>query len=254
MRTLKNNITYTLGAAFADCIVFVSGDNLKAATEILGFALRGKRTVVILNGIEIPKLAAGSSGPGGVANLTMVAQFSDRKDQATLLRAFAIVRKRMDARLWLVGDGIELELSGLASDLGVERDVKFWGFQGREAVQDVLGKTTVYCFSSRKESFGIAVLEAMAAGLPVVACDVEGVRTLITDGVTGLLARPNDPDDLARLILRCLEAPALRAQLGKAARAKAVAEFSIERCAEAYGDLVSEVVASLSRIGQETES
>jgi glycosyltransferase involved in cell wall biosynthesis len=111
-------------------------------------------------------------------------------------------------------------------------------------VQELLRKTTVYCLSSRKEGLVRAVLEAMAVGLPLVACDVEGVRVVNADGVTGLLARPCDPDDLARPILQCLEDLALQARLGQAARARAIADLSIERCAEAYGDLVRGLVAS----------
>jgi glycosyltransferase involved in cell wall biosynthesis len=240
--TLRNNIRYACGAAFADRISFVSPDNFQAAQSSCT-AVQGKRCVVICNGIQVPKLPAGSPRSDGVANLTMVGQFSENKDQATLLHAFALVRKRAKARLWFVGDGVETALSDLACDLAVEGEVSFWGFQDGEAVQDLLRKTTVYCFSSRSEGFSLAVLEAMAAGLPVVACNVEGVRNLITDGVTGLLARPGDPEDLARMILRCLEDPALRAKLGQAARARAIAEFSIEGCVKAYGDLVRETVA-----------
>lgn len=234
-------IKYALGAAFGDCISFVSTDCLQAAARVCGTALRAKRCVVVPNGVNVGAFRAVFSGSDQIANLTMVGQFSHGKDQATLLRAFAIVRARARARLWLVGDGLELALSGLASALGVERDVTFWGFQDGHAVQDLLSKTTVYCFSSRAESFGLSVLEAMAAGLPVVACNVAGVRTLITHGVSGLLARPNDPDDLACYILRCLEDPVLRARLGQAARARAVADFSIQRCAAAYGELVMQL-------------
>jgi glycosyltransferase involved in cell wall biosynthesis len=223
-------------------MVFVSEDNFQVAAKIYGCVLRRKHTTVILNGIEIPKVAAGTAGLGEVPNLTMVAQFSKNKDQETLLRAFAIVRKRTDARLWLVGDGIEAALKGLASDLGVERDVTFWGFQDREAVQELLRRTTVYCFTSRRESFGLALIEAMALGLPVVACNVEGVRILITDGATGFLARPGEPDDLARRIQRLLEDPVLRAKLGHAARARVMLQFSLERCVSAYVDLVRGLV------------
>jgi len=241
-RTLKSKAKYAVGATLADRMVFVSEDNFQVAAKIYGRALRRKHKIVILNGIEVPKLAAGTAGHAEVPNLTMVAQFSKRKDQETLLRAFAIVRERTDARLWLVGDGIEAALKGLASDLRVERDVTFWGFQDREAVQELLRRTTVYCFTSQGESFGLAVLEAMALGLPVVACNVEGVRVLITDGATGSLARPADPDDLAQRIQRLLEDPVLRAKLGQAARVRVMAEFSLERCASAYGELVRGLV------------
>ena len=67
--------------------------------------------------------------------------------------------------------------------------------------------------------------------------------TLIAAGVTGLLVRPDDRDDLARLIARCLEDPATRARLVQAARALTIGDFSIERCAAAYGDLMREPVA-----------
>ena len=241
-RTLTYRIKYRIGAAFADCIVFPSADTLKLVSQLYRSAVRGKRRIVIHNGSDLRTCPAGRLQTDNVPTLTMVGQFSERKDQATLLRAFAIVLKHADARLWLVGDGLEEALKGLASDLGVEPAVTFWGFQNTTQVQEILSRTTVYCFSSRCESFGIAVLEAMVAGLPIVACDVEGIRTLIQHGRSGLLAPPHNPAALAKLILGCLEDPALRVKLGQAARARAIAEFSIERCAAAYGDLVMQLV------------
>jgi glycosyltransferase involved in cell wall biosynthesis len=100
----------------------------------------------------------------------------------------------------------------------------------------------VSCLSSVHEGVPIALIEAMAAGVPIVASDCGAVRDIVDDGQQGYLVPVGDVDRFAdRLRLLAGDAD-LRAQLGKAGRARAEREFNIERTARAYEDLLTELV------------
>jgi glycosyltransferase involved in cell wall biosynthesis len=83
-------------------------------------------------------------------------------------------------------------------------------------------------------------MEAMAAGLPVIACRVGGIPELVEDGVTGILVPPNDPDALGAAIARVLESPTLAAALGSAAREKIAKHFSMPRMIAGFTDVLLE--------------
>ena len=161
----------------------------------------------------------------------MVARLHPMKDQATLIRAFAEVAKQHPrAELWLIGDGTRAgELCALAVAEGVADRVVFWG--PRRDVPELLGRLDVFAFSTtRDEGFGIALIEAMAAGLPVVASDVPACREVLADGEAGRLVPAGDPDALATELRALLRDPGLRAAW--AARATAhVGAYTAERCA-----------------------
>lgn len=152
----------------------------------------------------------------------MVARFQEPKDHATLLRAVARLPQPLE--LDLVGDGPRLPaIRRLAAELGLGQ-VRFLG--ERDDVPTLLARAQIAVLASRKEGLPLAILEAMRAGLPVVASRVGGVPELIEHGVSGSLVPPSDPEPLAHALARLIEAPALRARLGAGARARFVAHHS----------------------------
>ena len=145
------------------------------------------------------------------------------------------------AVLVVLGEGPErAALEALARDLGVADRVFLLG-----RVPDVaawLRRATVYVHPARWEGFGLGVLEAMHASLPVVATRVSSLPELVVDGETGYLVQSDDPPALAAAIARALDEP----QLGAAGRKRAVAEFSVARMADRHAALYATLASASS--------
>jgi glycosyltransferase involved in cell wall biosynthesis len=177
--------------------------------------------------------AAGSGGRGGppdgatAVRLVMVARFSPQKDHPLLLRALAGLRE-LPWELWLVGGGERegaVRREALRLDLGDR--VRFFG--ERRDVPEILAAGHVFVLASRWEGLPLTVLEAMRAGLPVVAADVGGVREAVVHGETGLLFPRGDAGALRRCLELLIASPAERVRLGAAGRARWEKEFTLER-------------------------
>lgn len=175
--------------------------------------------------------------------IVCVANLRRQKGHDVLLRAFAqVVRELTDAQLSLIGDGpLRDELQELAKRLGIAQQVHFQG-----SVDDVwpyLADADVFALASHYEPLGIAVLEAMAAGLPVVATRVGGLVGLIEPDVTGSLVQPDDPGALASSLVSLLSSPQTLDAMGAAARARA-SEHRAERMAAGYFELYDRLLQS----------
>jgi glycosyltransferase involved in cell wall biosynthesis len=160
-----------------------------------------------------------------------VGRLIEQKDHATLLRAFARVRERQpDARLAILGGGpLEAETRSRADSLGLAEAVTL---PGRTEIRDWLARADVFVHTSRWEGFGIVLLEAMLAGLPVVATRVSAVPEVVADGETGALVEAGDAEGVARELAALLADPELRRRLGDAGRERARTEFSVAQMAE----------------------
>ena len=150
-----------------------------------------------------------------------VALFRPEKGHEVLLDAFALVRERVpDARLVLVGRGeLMSRLQARVVELDLEKSVEITG--PVPEIWPYLARADVFALASTSEAFGIAVVEAMAAGLPVVASDVGGIPELVDAGVTGELFPPGDHQALADHLVRILTAPEQRARMSRSALAAA---------------------------------
>jgi len=181
--------------------------------------------------------------PGGVPLAVAVGRLIAQKDHATLLRAFALARERIpNARLAILGSGpLESETRALSRDLGLEGAVSL---PGRTAVSDWLERADVFVHTSRWEGFGIVLLEAMLAGLPVVATRVSAVPEVVISGETGALVEAGDVEGVARELARLLGDEELRRRLGAAGRERARTEFSVGRMAERTIAVYEDVLGS----------
>ena len=175
-----------------------------------------------------------------------VAALAPHKSQRDLLLAAKLaLGRRPDLRFWIAGEGpLRGELEAEHARLGLGDRVRFLGF--REDVADLLAAADVFGVSSYLEGMGTSTLDAMAAGLPVVATRVGGIPEIVEDGVTGVLVSPRDPEALANAILDLAAAPALRERMGGEARMK-VRAFSADRTAERTRDAYEAALARLTQ-------
>ena len=108
---------------------------------------------------------------------------------------------RADILILIIGDGSERKnLENLVKKLGLQEKVKFLGQIPNEKIPAYLAGADCFCLPSLREGFGIVILEAMAAGLPVIGTNVGGIKDLIEDGKTGLLIEPKNPQAISQAI------------------------------------------------------
>ncbi len=171
-----------------------------------------------------------------------VAALAPHKSQSDLLEAAAqALRTRPELRFWIAGEGaLRSELEAQQKRLGLEQTVRLLGF--REDVTDLLRAADIFCVSSNLEGLGTSTLDAMAAGLPVVATRVGGIPEIVADGVSGILVAPRDPSGLAGAIVALAADPARRAAMGAAGRGR-VQEFSADRTSEGTHRVYLEALA-----------
>lgn len=197
---------------------------------------------VMLHGVDLTAVRSGSLAreealdrlrihDGGFVFGT-VGNLTPKKDQGTLLEAFARVRSQIPG-CWLVVVGTgprEVELRTLSRQLGIEQAVRFLGM--REDVEDLLPGFDTFVLSSLHEGLSIALIEALAAGVPVVATRVGGIPQLIAHGENGLLVPARDVSRLARTMAGLVSDEAERKRLAAAGPVRA-ADFSIQSAADA---------------------
>ena len=192
----------------------------------------------VYNGI--PDFAVPAKPGGEPVVLTMVARFDAPKDHATLLRAASnLVQHQWTLRL--AGSGPLLaSAKELAIRLGLEKRVEFLG--ECSDVSGLLSGSHIFVLMSRSEAFPISILEAMRAGLPVVASDVGGISEVVEDGETGFLIPSGDHDTLSDRLALLLDSPGLRSALGNNARKRYVTHFTAEMMVAKTLDVYADVV------------
>jgi len=165
--------------------------------------------------------------PGDIL-IGSVGRLVEQKDYPTQLRAFAMaVEKFPKLRMVLAGDGpLKSGLLRMAQDLKISERVSFIGHC--ERVPAFLRCLDIFVLASKFEPFGVAVLEAKAAGLAIVATRVNEIPEILSDGRSGLLSPPEDPDEISRLFVLLARNDELRARLGRQAVAEARARNSLE--------------------------
>lgn len=181
--------------------------------------------------------------------LGTVGMLEARKGHRHLLEALArIVRTGEGAHMicLIAGDGsLRAELQRDAELLGIARQVRFLG--RIDDVRTVLAATDIFVFPSLREGLGVAVLEAAASGLAVVASDTGGIGDVIENGVNGILVKPGDSEALASAISRMAAAPGERAAMGQAARARAERDFAMTTMAARTVELYRSCLAAIGR-------
>jgi len=213
------------------------------------FGLRPDNAEVIFNGVNLDEATPADRTNPLTGPLTVLAmgRMVDNKGFDLLLDAFArVAPNHRGADLVLAGYGrVQADLRTQADRLGVAARVRFPGRLDRGQVGAALAAADVYVVPSRVEPFGIVILEAWNAGLPVIATNRGGPPEFVTDGVDGMLVDMLDVGSLARVLDWVLRDRDLRARLGRAGQLK-VKRFGWPVAIERYRDLYARVLASNS--------
>lgn len=242
LHELPRTVGYLLRKAMAcaDAVVFCSET---CAAHYADIPVR--KSLTIVNALYFPEIGAvRHQGHGG--KIVMAASINKNKGQDLLLEAFARL-DRDDAELWLYGTvglsarGFVKNLRNKVKKLGLEARVHFPG--PTTDVLEVFRSAAVVVHVSWTESFGMALVEAQSCGVPVIAHDLEGMREVVVDGVTGYLIPPGDVTALTVRLDELLSDPSLRNRMGGAGYWVMREKFDIGLRVKEYSKLYQELAA-----------
>jgi glycosyltransferase involved in cell wall biosynthesis len=236
-----------------NAVVFVSGADFESGRKWR--LARPEKMRLIRNGVDIGGLLHPGIPASGVDEIRFrlklaspvvgtVARLHRQKGIVYLLEAAQeIHRQRPEAKIVVVGGGpLENTLRRKAGRSGLGRNLLLLG--ERADARELLFLFDIFVLPSLWEGLPLALIEAATLGKPIVATDIDGVREIVSEGETGLLVPPKNPDRLAAAILRLLNDPELSARLGQNARSAIPARFSLSRMVEEIGQLYLELAGS----------
>lgn len=242
-----------------DEVVFVSDDARRVA--LAAGAVRDRRVHTIVNGVDARAYLRGSdarrrvraefSVPDDAPVVGIIARLTAAKDHVNLFDAFLrVLEAHTDARLLVVGDGeLRAELEQAVQQRSLSGAVVFAG--RRDDVADVLSAFDVFVLSSATEGLAVTLLEAMAAGLPVVATRVGGNPEVVVDGDTGSIVPPRDPAALGAAIGEMLSDRACAKRMGERGAERARGRFGIDAMVNGYVALYDALAARRARLQPE---
>jgi len=220
--------------------IVVSDPQIDDSARFLGCP--NSRLRCVENGVDTNRFRFVSRTPSERPGIAVVGSLSPVKRPELAVRAFEVfLRTFPGARLVFTGDGpLRSMLKNLCAGSEVGGAVAFAGI--RSDVDGILGECDLLWHPSRSEGFGLAVAEAMAAGLPVVAADVEGVRELVVQGETGTLVLFEDPSAVAKISVEILSDPARYGRMARAARSRIEERFRVDQMVEGYLEAARDAV------------
>lgn len=170
-----------------------------------------------------------------------VSNFREVKRIPDVLRIFHILQRKVPSRLLMMGEGVELEPARhLAAELGISSRVSFLGPVTK--VSEILAQLDLFLLPSQYESFGLAALEAMASGVPVICTRAGGLPEVVEDGVSGILCDVGDCSSMARSAAQILLEPQRHRAMREAARKRAVELFPQDLIVARYEELYNSVL------------
>jgi glycosyltransferase involved in cell wall biosynthesis len=220
-------------------IITVSESDMRLAYE---HRIGKKSTLkVIHNGVPDVDMALRAKPETEPATIIMVARFSQQKDHAQLIKALSGLRN-MKWHLDLIGEGESKDSIGsLARQLNIADRISFLG--ARRDVAQCMAKAQLFVLTSNWEGFPMTILEAMRAGLPVIASDVGGVREAVVDNCTGFLIPPGDASLLQKRLHSLIEDTGMRRKMGECGRRRYESYFTVEHMLEKTLALYQDVVS-----------
>lgn len=225
--------------------------NSKGLAKLAKLTAPDQQVEIVGNGVDISHFAD-LTKPYSLAEnlpclLITVGRLNAQKNLSCLLEALASLTYE-NWRLEIVGDGPEREmLSTKAKNLGIAEKITFSGWLDREELLSHLAAADVFVFPSIQEGMPNAVLEAMAAGLPVLACEIEGCEELVVHEQTGLLVPPGNVDAFRDALSRLLPDRDICRRFGENGKLRAEKEYTWPAAADAYLRLCQESISTALR-------
>ena len=231
-RALRRIVTKYLVGRGIMTPVAISKSNQRMVADYYGLPL--ERVDMVHNPVDVKRFANGEKENDGQFRFITAGRFSPEKNQQMMYRAFAaFLEKGHDARLLMLGRGAEEEnLKALAKELKISNRIDYGGFVPN--VEDYLKTADVFLLSSHYEAQPLCVLEAMAAGLPVISTDVGGVADIVTDN--GILVAPGDEKAMAEAMERLYLNEELRHAMS-CLSASYAANFDVSNTINGYAQL-----------------
>jgi glycosyltransferase involved in cell wall biosynthesis len=239
-------------AGLADHVICNSQDAISFAIQYEG--VRPEQMTYIPNGVlpvhtryDVETLRKELGASSDTVLIGSIGRLVPQKGYHSLLQAFRQFQQHLpDSLLLIIGQGpLFSELQAQVEALSLATNVKLLG--ERTDIERLLSCINVYVQASLFEGMPNALMEAMAAGKPVIATAVDGNRELIENGRTGWLVRPEKPDILAQTMLFAVRHPEESRQLGKTAAQHITAKFSVEKMVDAYDQMFQSVISRTSR-------
>lgn len=214
--TFPKKIVWKAMIMFHNHFNLVTAPSESIAHELKRHGLK-TRVTVLSNGLDLKRFKPKKNYKSSSPRILYVGRLGYEKNIEILLRAMKLVLKNSPkAALTIVGQGPAMEsLKRLASELGMQRSVKFTGFVKNEKLPKIYQSHDVFVTASTFETQGIVIIEAMASGLPVVGVNKYAVPDIVKHGKNGFVAEPGDYEEIARFIIKLIEHERLRHTMGK---------------------------------------
>lgn len=236
---------------YTDCAVGVNSNIEKLIQR--KFKTDHTKTITIYNGVDIEEIYSSDKKLTLRKELNIsendkiigiVANFRKIKNHIFLLKTFKQLLKSYNhVRLLLIGQGFkgdtdnsEQEIRNFIKEEGLGINVSLLGY--RSDIPDFLKIMDIFCLTSYKEGLPISLLEAMAAGLPVVGTDVEGIRDVIIPNKNGFLVQINDIEEMKNVLYTLLQDESLRYKFGKESIFMVKKKYALQHCVNRYQDLI----------------
>lgn len=232
-------INEKLGAALSSKIICVSESDRQLALH--SSLTHSSKLVTIHLGIE-DSCSITAQPEHQPPKIAMVARFDKQKDHFTLLNAISKL-SHLEFSVDLIGSGPLLpDCIEMATNIGITDKVDFLG--NRHDVPEILSSVQLFVLSTHYEGLPISILEAMRAGLPIVASDVDGIPEEVIDGETGILVKRQDINELAFALELLISSPNMRKSMGKLGRQTFEKKFSLDRMLQETQSLYEQVIRS----------
>ncbi len=201
-----------------------------------------KRVAVIPNGVDAEFFTPDKDQKSGKPAVLYIGSLVPKKNPLALLEGFRLTAERVpDARFDIIGNGyLKGQMKRFICRHALESRIRM--LPGRPDIRHHLRRAWIFAMASNREGSPNVILEAMAAGLPVVATRVGGVPELVEEGVTGILVERGDPQDLADALIDCLSDKAQRRAMGLKARERVLAHHSLEKVVKQTEKVLMEAI------------